>query len=179
MPKWPWDRQSDETAGEYLAFSLWLEGPAAIDKAFAERVDQDLVYLRRLALTRRWIERRDAYEHALASMRRSALAQFVQTQTSELQTAWRKAFDLCLRSLHEMEARGHVLSEKNAIAGLTHVTEALRLLKGEPTANVGLDLSGAPPEVLELFLKYAKTPEGVPSGAMKPAEMDDPVGSGN
>jgi hypothetical protein len=155
-PKWPWDQQPDEAPGEFLAFEAWLEGPALVDRAFADRAGQDLRYLRTLALTRRWVERRHAWEHALGSMQRQALAQFVQGQTSELQTAWRKAYDLCIRSLHHMEATGEVLTQKNAIAGLTHVTEALRLLKGEPTAQAVLDLKGAPTEVLEALAKYAR-----------------------
>jgi len=145
--KQPWHRCEDEPREDYALFGAFLTAPtdriSEFWKALPETGRPSLSTLYARAADWRWIARRAALDHHMSAIRDEATAEAVREHGRVHASAWALAMDWALESILHARARGEILAPKDALAFLSKAFDAQRLMAGESTVNLGIDLARA------------------------------------
>jgi len=159
----PWDQQPGESDEDYSRFKVFLADESKTSKDVAKVLDLSASYVSNIAWKNRWRPRREAfYIYERAETRRAMRDKMVAKHEAMLE-GW-ELFQQWSRDsvLHHLNA-GTKMSPRDAVAGMRASTEAIRLIMGQTTSNVGLDLSKASAEdlaALDALLKKIEGEEG-------------------
>lgn len=149
----PWERLDGEDDKYYARFLVYLRDRRMTLKEAAEEIGQTYETIRRLAQKYRWRARREAYYVEEDIEMRRAMKDRVVAHSSALVSGWNSIVEVALDSIAKRTAEGKDFNLKDAASALKAATDALRLLHGQPSQHVELNLKGAPKEKLTALEK--------------------------
>ena len=157
--KAPWERLSGESEEDYGYFLTFLARRTTL-KTLSEITNLSSAALGKIATRHRWRARRSAYYLEQENELREEIQADAKRQAAALIQTWGELLEWSLESILHARAEGRRLDPKEAMQALKNGTEAIRLIGGQSTANLSVDLSGASDEDLqkarEAWLKVTK-----------------------
>ncbi len=148
----PWDKLPGESDLDYARFQHYARSEGSV-KASAKALGVSYEHVRRISAANRWKARREALRVEERAEQRALLKNQTERHASAMFEAWRTVLDMSIESLAHHRALGTFLSLKETTLALKRTTEALRLLDGQTTSNLGLSLEGADLDKLDKLAK--------------------------
>jgi len=137
----PWEQLAGESDLDYSRFVQYVQEGGSV-KAASLALSLSYEHTRRVAARNRWKARREAYRVEENAERRHRLRTDAEKHTHGLLEGWRACMDWAIESVAKHRAEGRYLDPRTAAQVLKSTTEALRLLDGETTSHVAVDLKG-------------------------------------
>ncbi len=148
-PRAVWDQVPGEPPEAWEAFRAYLRYPTPNVSGFAVETGRSRSTTGALASRWRWKARRAAFEHVVSQEHVRGALDAARALGAEHGRLLAEARDWALDSILDAKARGEKLSKSEALAYLRNVIELDRLIAGEATARVVVDLSKASDEDLD------------------------------
>lgn len=143
VSKAAWERLEGESEQDYGRYLVYNADRRTRLSDVAQSLGLSYEHIRRIAKKHRWRARREAYYLEEDIEMRRAIKERTARHAEELTAGWRALSEWAMDSIAEHRAEGRSLSPRDANQALKTATDALRLLDGKTTSNVGVGLAEA------------------------------------
>lgn len=144
-----WDQWPNETESAYMYFLDWMYSGIPGIKEWAVSKDMHPTKAYSLSARHRWRPRALAYQNFLTCTRMEAAAQEAAEMGRKHARAWGATFEMAAEAIHKAYAHGHDLDAVEAVRLLKIATDQQRLMMGEASAKVDINVKGVDLEKLD------------------------------